>query len=212
MPFRPAPHENVPVLRHIGKKISRRNSYAQEIHGRQRGRRVRKLCLYRSRDDLPHHAVQPHGQPRGRVGRQGEEEPFRHACQAHGNAGRGRRLRRHAGRARGGRSRHDLHLRPGPDADDPADVPHRGPAAAGGHARGSAFRRDRGRLHLRRPPGRDGLPPDRLGAAGFLERAGVHGPRRGGAPVRHQGPRPRAALLRRLPHLPRDPEDRRARL
>ena len=31
----------------------------------------------------------------------------------------------------------------------------------------------------------------------------------GGAPVRHQGPRPVHQLLRRLPHLSRDPEGRR---
>ncbi len=41
------------------------------------------------------------------------------------------------------------------------------------------------------------------------QRAGGHGPGRRGPPVRHQGPRPLHQLLRRLPHLPRDPEDRR---
>ena len=38
--------------------------------------------------------------------------------------------------------------------------------------------------------------------------AGGHGPGRRGPPVRHQGPGAFPALLRRLPHLPRDPEDR----
>ena len=57
--------------------------------------------------------------------------------------------------------------------------------------------------------GRHGLPPDRLCHALREQRPGGHGPLRRGAPFRHQGPRPLPELLRRLPHLPRDPEDRR---
>ncbi len=71
------------------------------------------------------------------------------------------------------------------------------------------YRGHPGALHLRRPLRRHGLPPDRLRHARRAQRAGGHGPVRRGAPGRHQGPRPLPQLLRRLPHLPRDPEDRR---
>ena len=70
-------------------------------------------------------------------------------------------------------------------------------------------RRHPGAEHLRRPLRRHGLPPDRFRHAGRGQRAGGHGPVRRGPPGRHQGPRSLPELLRRLPHLPRDPEDRR---
>ena len=63
-------------------------------------------------------------------------------------------------------------------------------------------------LHLRRPFRHLRLPPDRLCHAVLQQPAGGYGPGRCGPSVRHQGPRPLPALLRRLPHLPRDPEDR----
>ena len=73
-----------------------------------------------------------------------------------GAAGRGPR------RAAGGGAGHDLHRLPGPAADDPQHVQDRGRADALRHARGRAHAGHPRALDLRRPLGRDGLPPDRL--------------------------------------------------
>ena len=67
-------------------------------------------------------------------------------------------------------------------------------------------------VHLRRSQRRYGLPPDRLCHACFRFRTGGYGSGAGGPSVRHQGQRALRALLRRLPHLSRDPEDRGHRL
>ena len=53
-----------------------------------------------------------------------------------------------------------------------------------------------------------GLPSDRLCHAVRDQPPGGHGPGRRGPPGRHRGPRSLHQLLRRLPYLPRDPEDR----
>ena len=121
-----------------------------------------------------------------------------------------RRGRRSARRAADRRADHHLHRVAGPPADDPQHVqdrrradldglPHRGPCARHACA-----------VDLRRPQRRDGVPLDRLGHALLQQPAGGDGP---GAdrPGRHaEIPRAVPALLRRLPHQPRDPQDRRA--
>ena len=63
-------------------------------------------------------------------------------------------------------------------------------------------------VDLRRPPGRHGHPPDGLRHAGHVIRTGGDGPRGCRTPGGPEGPRAVPALLRRLPHLARDPEDR----
>ena len=50
-------------------------------------------------------------------------------------------------------------------------------------------------VHLRRPCGRDGLPPDRLCHAGLRQRAGSHGPGAGRPPGHAQGTRALPAFL-----------------
>ena len=66
-------------------------------------------------------------------------------------------------------------------------------------------------LHLWRPPGRDGRTPDGLRHAGRRLRAGGDGLGRCGTLGYPQVTHPVRQLLRRLPHLARDPEDREAR-
>ena len=98
---------------------------------------------------------------------------------------------------------------PGPAADDPQHVQDRRRADAGGHPRRRADHRDPRPLDLRRPQRRDARAHDglgdarrRLGPGGARLRA--RGPRRDAA-----GPRPVPPLLRRLPDLARDQQDRR---
>ena len=61
--------------------------------------------------------------------------------------------------------------------------------------------------HLRRPLRRYGMPSDRLCHARRDQSAGSYGPVRSSSPGYHQVPRSVHQLLRRLPYLPRDPED-----
>ena len=65
--------------------------------------------------------------------------------------------------------------------------------------------------HLRRSQRRDGLPPDRLRHAGLQLRPGSPRHGAGGPSGDPEELRALPALLRRLPHQPRDPEDRRHR-
>ena len=176
--------------------------YETQDHGRQRGRRLRKLRLYRGRDHLPHHALQPHGGACGHLGRQRDEKHLRPERAPHGDAERGRGLRGHARLAGGGGPHHQLHRQPGPDADGAAAVPDFRPAPPRRHSCGRPDRGHQRLLHLRGPLRRDGLPPDGLCPAGQLLRAGVHGFSRRGPPFRHQKPGALYALLRRLPHQP----------
>ena len=105
------------------------------------------------------------------------------------------------------RADHHLHGQPGPAPHDPQHVQDRRRAAADRLPRVGPHRLHPGAQHLRRPFRRHGLPPDRFRDARRGQRAGGHGSVRRGAPGRHQGPRSLPELLRRLPHLPRDPED-----
>ncbi len=105
----------------------------------------------------------------------------------------------------------DVHGVPGPAADDPQHVQDRRRADARGHPRRGPHGRDPCPVDLRRPQRRHARPHDRLGDA----RGGL-GP--GGARLRPRGPCRDAAgagavppLLRRLPHLARDQQDRRPR-
>ena len=122
-----------------------------------------------------------------------------------GGSGR-RRPRRAAGR----RALDDVHGVAGPAADDPQHVQDRGRADAVRDARGGAHARHARLVDLRRPLRRHGLPADRFRPA-LLElgpgsaRHGRRGPRgdaRDATPV--------SPLLRRIPHVARGREDRRA--
>ena len=62
-------------------------------------------------------------------------------------------------------------------------------------------------LHLRRPPGCHGLPPDRLCPPRFRFRPGGSGSRRCRPPRGYQVKCSFPSLLRRLPYLSRDSED-----
>ena len=105
---------------------------------------------------------------------------------------------------------HHLHRLSGPAADDPQHVQDRRRAAAlrvprfrpcGCVPRAEHLRRPRRRV---RPAVRPASPCWReTNVQEVMDLAA------GGAPVRHQGPRPVPQLLRRLPHLSRDPEGRR---
>ena len=105
----------------------------------------------------------------------------------------------------------DVHRVPGPAADDPQHVQDRRRADAGGDPRRRPHDRDPRPLDLRRPQRRDARPHDRLGDA--RRRLGPGGARlRARRPCRdaaRAGPVP--PLLRRLPHLARDQQDRGAR-
>ena len=97
---------------------------------------------------------------------------------------------------------------PGPAADDPQHVQDRRRADAGGDPRRRPDDRHPRPVDLRRPQRRDARPHDRLGDA--RRRLGPGGARlRAGRPRRDAaGAGPVPALLRRLPHLARDRQDR----
>ena len=63
-------------------------------------------------------------------------------------------------------------------------------------------------LHFRRPSGRDGRPPDRLRHARLVQRAGSDGSGRYRPSGVDQVADSVHALLRRIPYLARNPEDR----
>ena len=113
-------------------------------------------------------------------------------------------------RAAGRRALDDVHGVAGTAADDPQHVQDRGRTDAVRDARGGAHARDPCPVDFRRPLRRHGLSPDRFRPA-LLElrpgsaRHGRRGPRgdaRDAAPL--------SAFLRRIPHLARGGEDRRA--
>ena len=105
-----------------------------------------------------------------------------------------------------------VHGLAGPASHDSQHVQDRRRDAAVRAARERPHGRHAGAVHLRRPFRRHGVQADRFRHARRDERAGGHGPLRGGASFRHQGPHPLHQLLRRLPHLPRGAEDRRVGL
>ena len=132
-------------------------------------------------------------------------------------AARGRDAERGWCRGRGARGAADgrdddhLHGVAGPAADDPEHVQDRRRADADGVSRRSALARDAGALHLRRSLRRDGRADDRLGDA-LLELGA--GSARPGAHRRERDARlahPVRPLFRRLPHVPRNQQDRDAR-
>ena len=142
--------------------------------------------------------------------RPGPEEHLGHRAGRDRDAVRGGRRRRRARGAAGRGAHHDLHGLAGPAADDPQHVQDRRRADGVHHARRRAHRRDARAVDLRRPLGRDGLPPDRLRDARLG--LGPGGPRlRRDRPRRDaRGARPVPALLRRLPDLARGAQDRAA--
>ena len=135
---------------------------------------------------------------------EGQAEPVRPAGAAGGDAERGRRGGGGTRRAADRRAGDELHIVPGPDADDPGAAPHRGRAPAGRAARGGPHGGGPRAVDLRRPQRRDELPQHRLCHAVLRQRAGGHGPGGHRPPGRDQGARAVHALLRRLPHQPRD--------
>ena len=181
-------------------------------YGRQHGGGVQRLCVHRGSGDLPDHAVLADGGKGRRMVRKGQEKPVRHDGRRHSDAVRGRRGRHLPRLAAGGRAHHDLHLLAGPDADDPGDVRYGRPVPAERHAHRVPRRHEQPPLDLRRPHRLHDLPHHRLRHADLLLPPGGHGPGRGGPPVRHRRPVCLHALLRRLPHLPRDAADRGAGL
>ena len=103
-----------------------------------------------------------------------------------------------------------LHLVPGPVADDSQHVQDRRRAHPVRHSCSRALHRRPGTVHLRRPPGRHGRAPDRLGAAGLQQCAGSHGHRPHRAGRNPRIARSLRAFLRRLPHLARGRQGRAA--
>ena len=90
------------------------------------------------------------------------EKHLGHRSQGHRDAERGRSRRSTARRAAGWRAGHDLHLIARTAADDPQHVQDRRRADQHGHSRCRSRRRGAGTVDLRRSPGRDGHPPDRV--------------------------------------------------
>ena len=158
--------------------------------------------------DLPDHPSLPHGGALRRLGGGRPAEPLGKGPGRRRDAVRGGRRRRAPRRAPEGRARDDVHRVPGPAPDDPQHVQDRRRADAGGDPRRRTDRGDPRPVDLRRPQRRDARADDRLGDAG-----GGLGP--GGARLRAGGPCRDAAgpgavppLLRRLPDIARDQQDR----
>ena len=142
-----------------------------------------------------------------RMVRAGPEKPLEPRPRGHRDAVRRRRRRRPPRRAERRRPRLVVHRLAGPAADDPESLQDRGRAASVraprdrtlvGHARALDLLRPRRRHGLSPDRRRDALRQHRARSARFLR----HRPRR-------HTPHARAvpALLRRLPHLARSPED-----
>src|ERR1051326_3066752 len=176
---------------------------------RQRGRGPRRLRAERSHRHLPDHAVVEHGRVGGPVGGREAQEPLGHDSLGRGDAERRRRGRRAARRAADRLPGDDVHRIARPPADDSEHVQNRRRADARGLPHRRAHAGHARAVDLRRPQRRHGLPLRRLGDALLGERAGGAGLRvhRPGGDAR--GAHPVPALLRRLPHLARDREDRR---
>ena len=179
-----------------------------EVHGRQQRCRARIVRVQRGRGDLPDHPVVPDGGPGRPVVGERAEEHLRHAGQGRGDAVRGRRRRRGARLPRRRRADDDLHGVPGPAAHDPEHVQDRGRAAPQRVPRLRPYRLHPRAEHLRRPQRRHGMSADRLRHAVRKQRAGGHGPLSRRPPRRADRQGAVHQLLRRLPHLSRDPEGR----
>ncbi len=181
------------------------------VPGRQRGSGPRRLRRQRGDRDLPDHPRVPDGRALRRLVRGAPAEPVGERAGRRRDAVRGGRRWRPARRAAEGRARDDVHRVAGTAADDPQHVQDRRRADTGGDPCRRPDGRDPCSVDLRRPQRRDARADDRLGDA-----RGRLGP--GGARLRARGPCGDAAragavppLLRRLPHLARDQQDRRAR-
>ena len=181
------------------------------LHRRKRGRRPRGLRAQRGHRGLPDHAGLPDGRARRRLGRSRASEPVgahaRRRRDAVGGGGRG-------GAARGATERgtgDDVHRQPGPAVDGSQHVQDRRRADAVRDPRGRAHRRHPRTVHLRRPLGRHARPHHRVGDA--RRQLGAGGPRLRAREPRGDAasPSPVPALLRRVPHQPRDRQDRAAR-
>ena len=181
------------------------------VPGRQRGSRPRRLRRQRGDLDLPDHPGLADGRALRRLVGGAPAEPVGQGPGRRRDAVRGGRGGRAARRAAEGRARDDVHRVPGTPADGPQHVQDRRRADTDGDPCRRPDRRDPRPLDLRRPQRRDARADDRLGDA-----RGRLGP--GGARLRARGPCRDAAgpgpvppLLRRLPHLARDQQDRAAR-
>ncbi len=137
-----------------------------------------------------------------------KKEPLGRDGKRHRVGKRGRCLRSSARLPPGRCPHHDLHRFPGTSSDDPQHVQDRRRDAPGCLPRLGPRARVPCPLHLRRPSGRDGMPPDRLRPPRLRVSPGGPGPRRRGSPVRHQVQHSFPPFLRRIPHIARDPEDR----
>ena len=181
------------------------------MHGRQRGRGPDRLRRERGDLDLPDHPRLADGGARGRLGRGLQTEPLGPGPRRDRDAIGGWCGRRASRRAPEGCARDHVHGVAGPPAHDPEHVQDRRRADAHGHpCRGPDAGHARP-LHLWRPQRRHARAGHRLGDARRRVRAG--GPRlrprraRGHPPV----PDPVPPLLRRVPHVARDQQDRRHR-
>ena len=174
----------------------------------QRSGGPRRLCRQRDHLDLPDHARLRHGRALRRLVGRRAAEPVGRRARRHRDAVRGRCRRRPPRRAPEGRPGNDLHRLAGPAADDPEHVQDRRRADADGDPRRRPDARHPCAVDLRRPQRRHARAGDRLGDA--RRRLGPGGARlRAGGPCRN-APQPGAVppLLRRLPDLARDRQDR----
>ena len=189
--------------------MGRDRDHARPRHARrQRGGGIGRVPPERGDRHLPDHPQFADGGALRRMGESGQDQSLGRGPGDRRDAVGGGRCRRGARRAAGGSAGHDLHGVPGPAPHDPQHVQDRGRADALHDARGGAHAGHARLVDLRRSLGRDGLPPDRLRAA--LLQLGAGGARPGGHRPRRDPRIARAvpALLRRLPHLARDREDR----
>ncbi len=142
---------------------------------------------------------------------EGRTEHLGHGAARRRDAERGWRRGRRARRAADRRDDHHVHGVAGPAADDPEHVQDRRRADADGLSRRRALAGRAGAVDLRRSLRRHGRADDRLGDA-VLElgaggaRPGAHRPERDARLAHSLHP-----LLRRLPHVARDQQDRSAR-
>ena len=181
------------------------------LYRRQRGRRPRGAPPLGGDRHLSDHARVAHGRAGRCLELPGADQPVGAGSRGHRDAERGGGGRRPARRASARRARHHVHGVPGPAADDPEPLQDRGRAHALRHPRGGSHHRHSRALDLRRSQRRDGGAPDRVCAP--RQRLGPGGAGPGAGRPRRVTALPGAlpALLRRLPHLPRDEHHRAAR-
>ncbi len=142
------------------------------------------------------------------MGRRGKKEYLRRDREGRGDAVRSGCCGCAPRFAPGRCAQYDLHRIAGSPADDSQYVQDfrrtssgRIPCLGASHRRTCPF-------HIRRPSGRDGHSPDGLRHARHQQRSGGNGPRRRGASGSHQVARAVSALLRRIPYVARDTENR----